>query len=247
MHYELRDSMVSSLAHSKSGYAEDQLFYLLDFLTFNPTPDEICRAVVMDFLAHHSVGKVRLALLAPDDSLHHLGQYGFKTFYAGMIETTEQWRSDKRENSTVNLTFDENFMGINAKRDLLLCGLRENGVTKGSMVIVFKNPMEDLTGLVREITMISRLLSFYLLPRFREVTTTHASKFKLRDVTRGDFTARQLQIMQGMIDEKTNHELATTLGYSVSTVRHETMRIFQILGVSDRAEAARAAIERSII
>ena len=40
----------------------------------------------------------------------------------------------------------------------------------------------------------------------------------------------------------TDHELATELGYSVSTVRHETMRIYQPLGVSDRKGAAKKAL-----
>jgi DNA-binding NarL/FixJ family response regulator len=46
-----------------------------------------------------------------------------------------------------------------------------------------------------------------------------------------------------MVDGKTNHDLATQLGYSVSTIRHETMRIYQALAVSDRREAARRALE----
>jgi DNA-binding NarL/FixJ family response regulator len=49
-----------------------------------------------------------------------------------------------------------------------------------------------------------------------------------------------------MVEGKTNHELASELGFSVSTIRHETMRIYQILSVSDRREAAREAMERKI-
>jgi DNA-binding NarL/FixJ family response regulator len=52
---------------------------------------------------------------------------------------------------------------------------------------------------------------------------------------------RQIQILRGMVEGKTNHELATDLGFSVSTIRHETMAIFRELGVSDRKEAAKAA------
>jgi DNA-binding NarL/FixJ family response regulator len=52
---------------------------------------------------------------------------------------------------------------------------------------------------------------------------------------------RQVQILRGMTNGKTNHELATDLGFSVSTIRHETMAIFKALGVSDRKEAAKAA------
>ena len=44
-----------------------------------------------------------------------------------------------------------------------------------------------------------------------------------------------------LLDGKTNHELATDLGFSVSTIRHETMAIFRAVGVSDRTEAAKAA------
>jgi len=42
-----------------------------------------------------------------------------------------------------------------------------------------------------------------------------------------------------MVEGKTNHELAAELGFSVSTIRHETMRIYQALSVSDRKEAAK--------
>ena len=56
-------------------------------------------------------------------------------------------------------------------------------------------------------------------------------------------TKRQMNILRGMVDGRTNHELATQLGYSVSTIRHETMRIYQALAVSDRREAAQRALE----
>jgi DNA-binding NarL/FixJ family response regulator len=40
---------------------------------------------------------------------------------------------------------------------------------------------------------------------------------------------------------RTNHQIAIHLGFSVSTIRHETMRIYELLSVSDRQEAARKA------
>ena len=61
------------------------------------------------------------------------------------------------------------------------------------------------------------------------------------------FSARQLQILQGFVEGKTNHELAEDLGFSVSTIRHETMEIFRSLGASDRKEAAKIAQDKSII
>jgi DNA-binding NarL/FixJ family response regulator len=56
-----------------------------------------------------------------------------------------------------------------------------------------------------------------------------------------------VQILRGMVEGKTNHELATEMGFSVSTIRHETMRIYQALAVSDRKEAAKKALTLSLI
>jgi DNA-binding NarL/FixJ family response regulator len=50
-----------------------------------------------------------------------------------------------------------------------------------------------------------------------------------------------------MIDGKTNHELSVLLGFSVSTIRHETMAIFKTLGVSDRKEAAKVAVANALL
>jgi DNA-binding NarL/FixJ family response regulator len=41
--------------------------------------------------------------------------------------------------------------------------------------------------------------------------------------------------------------LAEDLGFSVSTIRHETMEIYRSLGASDRKEAAKIAQEKSIV
>ena len=68
-----------------------------------------------------------------------------------------------------------------------------------------------------------------------------------QDAGTDQLSARQVSILRGMVEGKTNHELATELGFSVSTVRYETMRIYQALGVSDRKEAAKKALAMSII
>jgi hypothetical protein len=50
-----------------------------------------------------------------------------------------------------------------------------------------------------------------------------------------------------MVEGKTNLELATELGFSVSTNRHETMPIYQAPAASDRREAAKKAIMLSLV
>lgn len=60
-------------------------------------------------------------------------------------------------------------------------------------------------------------------------------------------TERQKKILAGMVEAKTNHQLAQDLGFSVSTIRHETMDIYQLLGASDRKEAAEIALKLNLI
>jgi DNA-binding NarL/FixJ family response regulator len=50
-----------------------------------------------------------------------------------------------------------------------------------------------------------------------------------------------------MVEGKTNHELATELGFSVSTIRHESICIYLALAVSGRKEAAKKALALSLL
>jgi len=68
-----------------------------------------------------------------------------------------------------------------------------------------------------------------------------------RDSGEAQLHARQILILRGRVAGKTNHELATELGFSVSTICHETMRIYQALSVSDRKEAAKKALMLSLV
>ena len=68
-----------------------------------------------------------------------------------------------------------------------------------------------------------------------------------RETGSGQLSVRQLLILRGMVEGKTNYELATETGFSVSTIRQETMRIYQALAVSDRKEAAKKALTLSLV
>ena len=231
----------------RTGQGEDQLFLMLEWLTFTPTAEEIARGLVTSYLAHHGVMKARFSVESADGTLLHIGQHGYATYPIGKVESAEAWRSRNREHATRDCFLDENFVGFDPTMKVCLAGLRERGVPKGWIVLVFDHAVANEEEVIREITMFARLLSFHLIPRYKEFFDRPQHLQAVKIVSRGDFTARQLQIVKGMVEGKTNHELATDLGYSVSTIRHETMRIFQILGVSDRREAARTALELTII
>ena len=225
---------------------DDQpVFQMLDWLTFRPFADDLARGLVVDYLRKYGAIKARFALLSDDDSLHHIASYGFDNEFFGRIETSEEWRSRKSKEKDV--IWNDNFIGWTPDRTLIGAAIRDRGISKGSVVIGFDSPVEDHVFVLDLVTKLVRIIGFYLCNSYSSITSPKSPTTPKREASRGDFSSRQIQILQGMVEGKTNHELASDLGYSVSTVRHETMRIFQILGVSDRREAARSALDRSII
>ena len=82
-----------------------------------------------------------------------------------------------------------------------------------------------------------RALSLYLALRFLEKLEI-GNESPMEKQEDRNLSQRQLAILQGLSEAKTNHQISKDLGYSVSTIRHETMRIYEILEVSDRVEAA---------
>ena len=94
------------------------------------------------------------------------------------------------------------------------------------------------------IEIIGKVCAVYLKVELPELKHSELTKELSSKVS---FSARQLQILQGFVEGKTNHELAEDLGFSVSTIRHETMEIYRTLGASDRKEAAKIAQDKSTI
>jgi DNA-binding CsgD family transcriptional regulator len=215
------------------------------WLANRPTPDEICRALVTDYLKSHGACCVRLGRLNKDDSYHYLGQYGFETNETGKLVPGQIWR--QRKDIEVNQIAAGHQPGPWATTNKqVLIELRAKGSTYGWLNVVFteEKNADQKKKIVEDLNIFALSLSLYL-------SLTHGQDFsseKDLGVEKGlpsvdALTKRQLNILKGMVDGKTNHDLATQLGYSVSTIRHETMRIYQALAVSDRREAAQRALE----
>jgi DNA-binding NarL/FixJ family response regulator len=130
--------------------------------------------------------------------------------------------------------------------------LRDRGVIQGYLIVEFKNPVADsdkhrTTEAIEDLCVpIALYLSFQNRGSHQSAPGTVILNDS-RDAGVGQLSARQLSILRGMVEGKTNHELATEMGFSVSTIRHETMRIYQALAVSDRKEAAKKALTLSLI
>ncbi len=216
----------------------------IEWLSYHPTPDEISRALVLDHLASLQACCSRIGLLNPDDSLTFAGEYGFDDGKKGKTFSSEEWRSWNHD--AADIALGRNPHHWSADKKLLMFQLRHRGAIQGHLLVRFSEPVTN-TEKVEEIVL------DYAVPISLYLSLSHDGKriaagtVDREDTGAHQLTARQLSILGGMVEGKTNHELATELGFSVSTIRHETMRIYQALSVSDRKEAAKKALALALL
>ena len=224
----------------------------IEWLSYHPTTEEIARAMATEYLAEFAVLGVRFGRINSDDSVTVLGQHGYPD--------ADNWRNrniPSAEWRAVDADYVRIVTGIMKTKwttdsTMYVNTLRDRGVVQGHLIIEFHNPVDetDKHRTAEAIEDLSVPLALYLSFLSRPVGVGMGGitlPIDNRDAGSGQLRQRQSLILRGMVEGKTNHELATELGFSVSTIRHETMRIYQALAVSDRKEAAKKAIMLSLL
>jgi DNA-binding CsgD family transcriptional regulator len=222
---------------------------LISWLTYHPTCDEIARALATDYLAEYSVQGIRFSRLQNDDSIIILGQFGFEdsAIWADRVIPSSEWRARETEPSSFLMGQRQDRWCNNAT--VYLETLLDRGVTQGHLMVAFHKSISesDKNRVAETIQDLCVPLALYLSFLSQPIGTQVSGDLSSRETGAGQLTQRQILILRGMVEGKTNHELATEMGFSVSTIRHETMRIYQALSVSDRKEAAKKALMLSLI
>lgn len=229
-----------------------QIRKFIEWLSFHPTSDDIARALVTEYLTEFGVSCIRFGRINNDDSAVTLGQYGYADAeqWRNMVVPGSEWRS-------WNLPAIDIMTGKNPTKwapdsKMAVVQLRDRGVLQGNVVVEFSQPIaeEKKPKVLEAIEDYCVPIALYLSFQNRAIPGNVSGINTLndtRDAGVGQLTQRQILILRGMVEGKTNHELATEMGFSVSTIRHETMRIYQALAVSDRKEAAKKALMLSLI
>lgn len=73
-----------------------------------------------------------------------------------------------------------------------------------------------------------------------------AIKKRLSEHSPADLTARELDVLQLMVQGRNNKEIATELAFTEGTVKWYVNHIFSKLGVTERAQAIATAIQRGL-
>ena len=214
-------------------------------LTRNPSTEDLLNALMRDFLSPYSVTAIEIQVLGREGTLL------IKKSVGQPIEGDEAKNvaslSRLISHSNIFGALDESGVIFDPAHNLSVASINLDTSIKGFYLYQHASvftPDENSSG---QFEVFSNLMTVYLSAKLlrMSVAKTLTSPASLDHISK--LTARQLLILAGMVEGKTNHELSVELGFSVSTIRHETMAIFKELGVSDRKEAARVGQAEHLI
>lgn len=221
---------------------------VLDFLLCDPSTEEVARAIALDFLREFSLTRVCItALKTEPNSSQCIAQYVADQALLNVISMPEDiawvplnFVNSKPLNDHLGTDADHSTFGIK---------LRVRNTYVGCLLLQTSTPLDavQFEALDKALYEITKLISLYFFsgPRISFTNNTVVNYETTNNHL--PLTKRQLEILRRMTEGQTNAVIARGLGFSISTVRHETMRIYEKLGVSDRREAASKASATGLI
>ena len=217
------------------------------FLTLHPKPIDVLGALGRDYLHGYGVTSVQLFSLLNNNLLELHAEIGTPNKFTAAQLSQRKLEELESLIATENICRDIALTGcICDPKSTLTVTPFSSGTSLFGFFLVEWPENRQITKEAKEaVTLYSALSSLYFT--HSKFFALEQEKFNQGSASAPSMSDRQIQILQGMIEGKTNHELATDLGFSVSTIRHETMAIFRALGVSDRKEAAKAAQQMELI
>ena len=217
------------------------------FLTMHPKPIDVLAALSRDFLHTFGVVSVQLFSLRNNNLLELHAEVGTPNKFTAAQMSQRKLEELESLIATENICREIALTGCicDPKSTLTVTPFSIGTSLQGFFLFEWPGNKEISKDAKEAVTLYSALSSLYFTNS--KYFALHHENFDQGAEGAPKMSQRQIQILQGMIEGKTNHELATDLGFSVSTIRHETMAIFRALGVSDRKEAAKAAQQMELI
>jgi DNA-binding CsgD family transcriptional regulator len=217
------------------------------FLTLHPKPIDVLAALGRDFLHGYGVTSVQLFSLLNNNLLELHAEVGTPNKFTAAQLSQRKLEELESLTSTENICRDIALTGCicDPKSQLTVTPFSIGTSLYGFFLVEWPENKQISKEAMEAVTLYSALSSLYFT--HSKFFALHHDNFDHGAEDAPKMSQRQIQILQGMVEGKTNHELATDLGFSVSTIRHETMAIFRALGVSDRKEAAKTAQQMELI
>lgn len=225
--------------------ALDEVTRFATLLTRSPSIDDLLATLLRDFLSQEIVSAIEVQVIGPTDDL--VLRYFIGSPIDGSDHKTTISLSELLANKNIHSDLEKNGSIYNSENHITLTAIALDSSVKGFYLFQHGDRYETSLNAAHYIQALSSLMTLYLISKFPRGTKASLLGSEVKTESATNLSARQLMILAGMVDGKTNPELSVALGYSVSTIRHETMDIFKILGVADRKEAAKSALASGLL
>jgi DNA-binding NarL/FixJ family response regulator len=209
----------------------------IGFLNLLPSTDDFARKLLLDFLRPTGATFIGIFVITKSGGLKPICEQGTTSHQFDDLNQLETLFETK--NVISKLSTEKVIISPDQKK---ICAGITNGKSEvGIVASEVAKPIEAET--IQAVQALMGLTSFYLYSKIQPGLDQNTGS----GLSLNPLSPRQKQIVQGIVEGKTNHELSLDLGFSVSTIRHETMAIFKALGASDRKEAAKIALNQALI
>lgn len=228
---------------------------VVEFIDFvkreNPDLNEMCQFAVIRTFGFIGATSMFGAVLEPDGFVRPLGQFGFSQ------EVSESWKQSSINDSTptTDALKTNNIVWVGEKSEwereyphLAKYGLDMTAnayvtwpiTVRGSYMSVLglclNRSLGPTPALISFMETIGGIIALQLSQSDKASTTSEEDRIS---ALMNLFSRRQRDVMHLISEGLTNPQIATELGFSESTIRQESMRIYEILGASGRADAIR--------
>jgi DNA-binding CsgD family transcriptional regulator/predicted DNA-binding protein with PD1-like motif len=224
--------------------ALDEVTRFATLLTRSPSVDDLLATLLRDFLSQEDVTAIEIQVIGPSENLI------LRYFIGAPIDGSENKSTisltSLLEHKNIHTDLEKDGSIHNSHNHITLTAIALDSTIKGFYLFQHGKRYEASPNSAHYMQALSSLLTIYLVSIFPRGIRASLLGSEVKTESVSELSARQLMILAGMVDGKTNPELSTALGYSVSTIRHETMDIFKILGVAYRKEAAKSAIAKGL-
>ncbi len=237
---------------------EDRFKLVSELVTYlgdpNVTLNDLAKHLTLRTFAECDAKAVYLMNLAKDAHLEVIGSFGQSEEQLkgwGRIPLSEDvpgtdaikedrlvWLADKDDWSE-HYPVIASYPGDHTMQTLINAPLYVRSSPCGVLGVMCNKQTKPTAENIAFIDIIAGLVSLHLSKSFAKLQT-------LED--RGAYlTKRQIVILEFISQQLTNMQIARELGYSESTIRHETMRIYELLQASGRREAVVIARKLGLI
>ena len=214
----------------------------LEVVSSTPGGREVSQFLTLELFRHWQPIKIAISIYLQDGSIKFIGDYGFEESITSKVYSKNEWQ--EVANRDFKIEFDERGIGWAAAGDVLVSRLIINETPRGNIALHFGKKPIDIALLEEVLHFVRLILSLYFCHPNLVWELSSVEKMVSEKV---ELSERELIILRLMAQNMTNNEIALSMGFSLSTIRHATMNIFRVLEVSSRKEAVGKAFRIQII